>query len=644
MKTNTKILGIVTLVVLALALFLTIGTDTAFGKVEVSHLIIPSADGDEINCLMYRPKSATIDNPAPAVMLAHGGNDMAEQMTSYCIELSRRGYVVITRDATGSHNSDPATGPSETERVEAAGYRPQGLRAILTTLQNFNFVDHERICAMGHSLGGTNAMSLAVDTGALFLAINLGQNMYGKGTFGAYDYNYSVIIGDADEAVMMNTTPQNDTYYSVQTTVLKRVFFGDYDTPEEQLPDIEFGKRYVVTGSDGGTYYRTAFRPASTHAYYLCTQDAIQTVVYAIASEVGVGLGPEINSYADRGKIKTVWQWHDIGYFLTFLAILGTMFFVASALLETSAFSSLKLKKQNTASLAYKKYSWQWWVYAVVLLVSPLLLFKPGILAATEKKFLGILNIRPLWLLGGNNNVIIAWQWYSAVLMLVLFLVYHFTYGKKIGGNKLSYGFGTSDSGEFTIGYIGKALALGLITVGSAYLVYSFMAAYTKQGIHIGTFMLSTIHPRRTFAFFMYFIFQIPYFLVSSLAYKSIGITEGKDGTKGVLKTIGLSLLFSISLLFLYWVWFVSSLQIHNGLPQWFYVRDNLLGFLMISGNKIVVYNMLLLPMCIGMAVANALNIYVVKKTNSIWTGLFTALLWGAWMLVSCGDLAKAFY
>ncbi|MHC1692927.1 MAG: hypothetical protein AB9828_07865 [Sphaerochaetaceae bacterium] len=643
MKTGTKIIGVATLILVALSLFLTIGSDTAFGKVEVSHLVLATGDGDELNCLLYRPRTATADNPAPAVMLAHGGNDMAEQMTSYCIELSRRGYVVITRDAIGSHNSDSSTSPSEMARVEAAGYRPMGLRAVLTALQNYSFVNQDYICAMGHSLGGTNAMSLAVDTGALFLSINLGQNMYGKGTYGCYDYNYDVIVGDADEAVMMNTTPQNDTYYSVQTPVLKRVFFGDYKTPDDKLPDIEFGKKYQVTGSDGNTYYRTAYRPASTHAYYLCTQDAVQTVVFAIASEVGVGLEPEIKSYADHTKIKTIWQMHDIGYFLTFLAILGMMFFVASALLETHAFSSLKLKKQNTASLAFPKRSWQRWVFAAVLFVSPLLLFKPGILGATEK-FVGLFSLKPLWLLGGNNNVIIAWQWYCAILMLALFIAYHFIYGKKAGGNKLTYGFATSDTGKLNASYIGKALAFGLITVGSAYLLLACISAYTKEGIHIGTFMLSTIHPRRTLAVFIYFLFQIPYFLVSSLAYKSIGITEGGDDTKNILKTIGLSVLFSLCLLFLYWLWFVSYLQIHDGLPQWFYVRDNLRGFLMISGNKIVVYNMLLLPMCIGMAVANALNIYVVKKTNSIWTGLFTALLWGTWMLVSCGDLAKMFY
>ena len=50
------------------------------------------------------------------------------------------------------------------------------------------------------------------------------------------------------------------------------------------------------------------------------------------------------------------------------------------------------------------------------------------------------------------------------------------------------------------------------------------------------------------------------------------------------------------------------------------------------------------LPLVIGMTIANALNIYMSKKTHSIWPGLFTALLWGSWMIISCGGMAKYIY
>lgn len=60
--------------------------------------------------------------------------------------------------------------------------------------------------------------------------------------------------------------------------------------------------------------------------------------------------------------------------------------------------------------------------------------------------------------------------------------------------------------------------------------------------------------------------------------------------------------------------------------------------------DRMYIYTIAILPLAIGMAAANALNLFVSKKTNSIWGGLFTALLWGAWIIVSCGGISKYVY
>lgn len=641
MKKFQKALALAIVLLTLFSMVAIIGTDTGFGKVEVSRLTLATADGDELSCLLYKPESATPENPAPAVMLAHGGNDMAEQMTSYAIELSRRGYVVITRDATNHHNSDVSTGPDETSRVEAAGYRPMGLRTVLATLQRFTFVDNDHICALGHSLGATNTLSLAIDTQAnheVFLTINLGQNMYGSKDNRDYNFNFDVILGDADEACLMLTNPPGNTYYTFQTAQLKRIFTADYETPDEELKDIEFAKVYTVTGTDGGEYTRTAYRPSGTHAYYMLTNDSIQTCVYAITSRVGFGLDEGVNSYADHGKISTIWYWHDIGYLALFIAMVLMMGLTASLLIEKKAFEGLHLSEVDTSQLAYKKNSWQWWVILVVLVVSTLLLFKYGILVQSSKA------ISKLWLVGGNNNVIIGWQWCSALLMLVIFLLYHFTYGKKMGGNRRTYGLATSETGKVSIAYLGKAFAFAFVTVCSAYLLLAFVSSFTKQGLHIGTFQISTINPKRWFIFIIYFLFQIPYFVISSLAFKSLGLSEGAKTGKGTALIVLRIVLVSVGLLFAYWMFFVIFLYAANTLPGYFINPDSFLHFLLVPGSKIVVYNMLILPLTVTMAAATGLNVYVTRKTNSLWTGCFTALLFGTWMLVSCGEVTKFFY
>ena len=97
--------ALVTVAILVLSLILIIGTDTSWGKVEVTRMILTSAEGDQISAMLYKPKNASPDNPVPLAMITHGGNDMLEQAGSYAIELSRRGYAVVTWDYTGCHNS-----------------------------------------------------------------------------------------------------------------------------------------------------------------------------------------------------------------------------------------------------------------------------------------------------------------------------------------------------------------------------------------------------------------------------------------------------------------------------------------------------------------------------------------------------------
>jgi hypothetical protein len=50
-------------------------------------------------------------------------------------------------------------------------------------------------------------------------------------------------------------------------------------------------------------------------------------------------------------------------------------------------------------------------------------------------------------------------------------------------------------------------------------------------------------------------------------------------------------------------------------------------------------YGLAILPLTIGITVGNALNVYVSSKTNSVWAGLCTAVLWGVWALCSTGGM-----
>ena len=81
------------------------GIQTSWGKVEVSKVKyeITDRNGKEqfLTGKLYRPKSATAANPAPAVLMLHGYQNDKETNDAYSIELSRRGIVVFSLDEYG---------------------------------------------------------------------------------------------------------------------------------------------------------------------------------------------------------------------------------------------------------------------------------------------------------------------------------------------------------------------------------------------------------------------------------------------------------------------------------------------------------------------------------------------------------------
>ncbi len=628
MKTSTRVYTLITVLLFALSLVLIIGTDTDWGKVEVTRMTLTSADGDEISAMLYKPHTATPETPAPCVLYAHGGNDMLEQGSSYAVELARRGYVVVSWDYTGCARSDIATGTSETAPGAASGAPTMGGETVWNAVKLYNFVDHSRIITSGHSMGGQYSMALAIaHQQEVFLQVNLGMNFYGVPTNQQHDFNIAIILGDSDESTLARS--DNNVASVFQAEQLRRIFSGDYTSEAAQVPAIEIGKTVTVTGTDGKEYHRTAYMPDSCHAYYLVDDDAIQTMVYAITSEVGLGLDAGVSSWADANRISLVWKTKDLGFIVMLLATVFAMFAMASFLFSTQTFSRLQLKPQP--SIAFQKKSWQWWAALAIMVILPVVLYRPGILAS--RSFLGI-NVSSLWLLGGTNNAYISWQWMVSIGFLVLFLLHFFMWGKSHGGKAAAYGFVTSDDGRLRLSYVLYSFLFGLLTVGAGYLVFGLISSYTQQGMHIATFMMNTIKTNRTLCIPMYFLFQMPYFLTSSLAMKSLGIGDGEDNGKGTFKTVALGTLINLGGLFLLWFIFILIVDFGNTLTNAGYFRND----------RMYIYTIAILPLAIGMTIANSLNIYMSKKTHSIWPGLFTALLWGSWMIISCGGMAKYIY
>ena len=131
------------------------------GKILGKQYAIPltkTDDGREVettySVTMYKPDSATEENPAPVVFVLPGFTRTKATMAQYCIELSRRGAVVFCNDpgGQGGTTENSSTGAHGVEYI--AQY-------VYNNTDDFKFCDKTRFGAIGHSQGGGNIGQLA---------------------------------------------------------------------------------------------------------------------------------------------------------------------------------------------------------------------------------------------------------------------------------------------------------------------------------------------------------------------------------------------------------------------------------------------------------------------------------------------------
>ena len=122
---------------------------------KVQDIKIPTHNGQWVVADLYKPRSATAENPAPLVVVIPGFQRSKEALANIAIELSRRGIVIILIDpyAQGFSSASMSRMAATTE-----GYGMFAVVDYVAGTPNLNYVDRERIGATGHSAGGNAAI------------------------------------------------------------------------------------------------------------------------------------------------------------------------------------------------------------------------------------------------------------------------------------------------------------------------------------------------------------------------------------------------------------------------------------------------------------------------------------------------------
>ena len=100
-ETKNKItvrLLLTSILVVLLSSFLASWIQSSGGRVQVQDIKIPTQNGQWVVADLYKPRSATSENPAPMVVVIPGFQRSKEALANVAIEFSRRGIVAILID------------------------------------------------------------------------------------------------------------------------------------------------------------------------------------------------------------------------------------------------------------------------------------------------------------------------------------------------------------------------------------------------------------------------------------------------------------------------------------------------------------------------------------------------------------------
>jgi pimeloyl-ACP methyl ester carboxylesterase len=127
---------------------------TDFGRINVRYVSIIDENGYTVTGKLYKPVTATIENPASGVLLLHGMNNDKDTEGPAALELARRGIVALALDELSHGNSD-----SGASFLLSGG--TLGANASYQYLKQLAFVDASRTGLVGHSMGASVATTLA---------------------------------------------------------------------------------------------------------------------------------------------------------------------------------------------------------------------------------------------------------------------------------------------------------------------------------------------------------------------------------------------------------------------------------------------------------------------------------------------------
>jgi hypothetical protein len=522
-KNAGKGLLLTCLLVVLVSSFISSRIQTSGGRVQVQDIKIPTHNGQWVVADLYKPRTATSENPAPMVVVIPGFQRSKEALANVAIELSRRGIVAILIDpyAQGFSSASMSRLAATTE-----GYGMFAVVDYAAGTPNLNYIDKTRIGTTGHSAGGNAAIRGANYFGKQ--AIESGQpsklhSVFVSGyvltlrddVLDAVRSNVGVSYAFYDEGAYRNELKNGDMRYAPEAI---RAVNSGLEASGTRIEEVEIGRYY---GNKHDRTLRIVHNERILHPFqpYIIEATANQIEYFERVFDIDSGLSND----------DQIWYWKELLGLIALITALVAIVPMGRLLLEIPWFRALKKplppalpKPQGKGKLLF------WGMFVVGALIACFTYIPMAELS--QKLFVAASTRQQTWFFPQRmNNAVMLWAVLNGSVGYLMFWLSYRFFGKKNGVKPSFWGVQTSRSELLRT--FALAFTLFLFYFSLLFLVYYFLHV-DYRFLFMG---VRTFQPELLVLLAMYVPFFFIFLLSNSLRINAAMRFEGQAEWKSML-------------------------------------------------------------------------------------------------------------
>jgi pimeloyl-ACP methyl ester carboxylesterase len=612
-KANTCI---VKAVIISLILLLAGGiagklVHTSGGSVKIHDIQYITLDGAEMRALLYVPKSASPSNPAPVVISCHGYNNTAEVQDLNCVELSKRGFIVMAIDAYGHGGSD-----FPDERIKAV-VGDMGAYSALQYIGTLPYADSKRVGMVGHSMGGSTIQlgalrawkehetnpSIVVPTAVLPTSQAFALDGDGNSILMPYPVNLGSVFGQFDEwALSMWGTVKGSDLNTSKAAKAGMGFNGfDYDAYYSYGSQTPIDRNGAISAAKQGKL-RVVYQPPHDHPMIHFNGRAVGNVVDFFDITLTGGNSAPASRQSWFGKqLGTGISLIAFFVFITAfgLLLLGTNYFGAVKQAEPPGITAIT---DNPSKIRY------WIVYVIGLIPAPLLYnwvvgYSIDIVSMGRKVPI-MMPASVVFPLPCVNGIFLL-NFFTGIFTVVLYLAVFNLFAKKAGCTYDNMGFKLSGNKVF------RSAVLAVCVFAAGYFLLVICDYFFKTDFRFFTLSIKTLTAPKWGIYLRYLPSFIFFFLISGASQNTFTRINNQKEWVNVILIIFAS--FG-GLLVLHMIDYIALMNTGVKVFQFIPFTENITAALA---------GVLLWGLLFILPVAAVISRIFFRATGSIWTGAF---------------------